>query len=149
MRGACVSVCPECDAYLLMQECAWGIPFYSTRDCAVISIADRDRIWPCNLHEFGNLPFTRNALAGALRVLDEVSILPTRYAPMPLDRSLLGPTGIPDDESADAEWHRQLETIALDLLQRPVAFIDAAARLLIRQVPNEPNRAAASIRPTR
>ena len=136
MRGSWVSVCPICDAYLLMREFAWGVPFYSERDMAVVSIADYGGEVIAPLLEFGNLPFTPNALRGALEMSRKRAALKDADRIERLDRSLLGPTGIPDDDSVLAEWNRQLELLASQLPESPdMAELDAAVRTIVRQVP--------------
>lgn len=137
MRGSWVSVCPTCDAYLLMREFAWGVPFYSERDMAVVSIADYGGEVSAPLLEFGNLPFTRNALRGALEISRKQTPLQAARDIQWLDRTLLGPTGIPEDDSADAEWIRQLELLALKLPEQlDLTELNIAVRIIIKQVPN-------------
>lgn len=69
MRGRWLSICPTCDAYLLMEEFTWSVLFYSRHDMAVISIADfgcgGQR--PCS--NSASLRFTPRALQGALEML--------------------------------------------------------------------------------
>lgn len=138
MRGFWVSVCPTCDAYLLMREFTWGVPFYSARDMAVVSIADYSGDAVPRL-EFGNLPFTLNALRSALHLGEQRSTRDDDDRVAPIDRCLLGPTGIPDDEGATDEWLRQLDALASTLPERSCrADLDSAVRRLIRQVPNWP-----------
>ena len=136
MRGSWVSICPTCDAYPLMIECIWGVPFYSEREKAVISIADYDSKDAIELLELGNLPFTPNALRGALEMLRAQTAQPDDGIER-FDRSLLGPTGIPDDDSAPAEWFRQLELLTSKLPERlRLAELNAAMRVIVEQVPN-------------
>jgi len=137
MRGSWVSICPTCDAYPLMIECTWGVPFYSDRDKAVISIADyagKDATEPL---EFGNLPFTPNALRGALEMLRGQARQPGDGIET-FDRGLLAPTGIPDDDSAPAEWTRQLRRLA-SVMPEPIDLteLNAAMRVVVEQVPHE------------
>jgi len=136
MQGVWISVCPICDGYLLMRDFEWGVPFYSVRDLALISIGDYDRITTVALLEFGNLPFTISALRGALHVLERSSVPVDGNRVELLDRRLLRPTGIPDDESAHGEWLRQLEKLVSNLHEPcKIARLDAAVRQLIRQLP--------------
>ena len=136
IRGVWVCVCPECDIYALAQGSDRSVPFYSVRNEAVITIADYDRMDTVALLEFGNLPFTPRALASALVIGDQ---LPRRNSIdlFVLDRRLLGPTGIPENEFARAEWLRQLYGVASKLsTQINAVELDAAIRRIVRQVPN-------------
>ncbi len=139
IRGHWLSICPICDAYLLMREFTWSVPFYSPHDMAVICIADYGCVDATSVLEFGNLCFTPNALRGALEMLRKQTRPDGRDgdAIERLDRELLGPTGIPDDDSARAEWIAQLELLVVKWPERiGLAELDAAVRTIIEQVPN-------------
>ena len=111
-----VTICPACDCYAIGAEMTIGLPFYSDAIAAFATVQDwnwsnRDpadcdiRDWP----DFGCLTFSEHALRGTVHYLREAE--PDSLAsdtPLPFDPELVGPTGIPEDGNAAAEWANQL-----------------------------------------
>ena len=111
-----VEVCPACDSYAIGAEMTIGLPFYSDAIAAFATVQDWDwsnrdpadcdiRDWP----DFGCLTFSEHALRGTVHYLREAE--PDSLAsdtPLPFDPELVGPTGIPEDGNAAAEWANQL-----------------------------------------
>jgi hypothetical protein len=110
------TVCPACDSYAIGAEMTIGLPFYSDAIAAFATVHDWDwsnrdpaecdiRDWP----DFGCLTFSEHALRGAVDYLREADAGSLASAtPLPFDPNLVGPTGIPEDEHAEAEWTNQL-----------------------------------------
>ena len=143
IQGNRFAVCPECDVYALMLEFAWAVPIYSPRDLAVITVHDYGQVVDRDLLEFGNLRLSIRAVHGALqmRKLGRLwqSELTDDDVTTPLERNLLGPTGIPDNGFAEGEWLAQLRRLSAKLMERP-ALVDGAIRTVINQVPAAHNQ---------
>ncbi|WP_395643906.1 hypothetical protein [Rudaea sp.] len=140
ITGRRAAVCPKCDAYALMQEFTWGVPVYSPADRAVITIHDYCKVNDKLLLAFGKLPFSIQAIEGALQMRKLVRRGPLMFADdgvAPLERDLLGPTGIPDDDAADGIWLGELRRLSCGLMEKPaLPLLDAAIRTVIEQVPS-------------
>ncbi len=59
-------ICPICDAYALMQEWTWSVPYYSNLNDCLTTVHDNDV--SDQLLSFGDVEFTPSAFAGALEI---------------------------------------------------------------------------------
>ena len=111
-----VAVCPMCDSYAIGADLTIALPFYSDTIAAFATVQDWDwwnrdpaecdtRDWP----DFGCLTFSEHVLRGTVEYLRETApdSLVSK-AQLPFDPNLVGPTGIPEDDHAEAEWANQL-----------------------------------------
>jgi len=138
-RSKHVAICPRCDAYALMIDCTWAVPFFSRQDQAVVTVHDYGAAEAAGLLEFGNLAFTRTALNGALEMHREQTPPGSHRSDAigRLNRKLLGPAGIPNDDSARKEWGYQIIMLAAKFKGRhSLSEVDAAIRTVIKQVPS-------------
>ena len=136
-----VAVCPACDSYAIGAEMTIGLPFYSDAIAAFATVQDWDwsnrdpaecdiRDWP----DFGCLTFSEHALRGAIWYLREAEPGSVASdAPLPFDRKLVGPTGIPEDERVEAEWAKQLGILRVRMRgEYSERELDVAVRELIQ-----------------
>ena len=138
-----VTICPACDCYAIGAEMTIGLPFYSNAIAAFATAQDWDwsnrdpadcdiRYWP----DFGCLTFSEHALRGAVHYLRETE--PDSLAsdtPLPLDPKLVGPTGIPEGEHAEARWANQLGILRARMRGEYSAHeLDVAVRTLISAI---------------
>lgn len=134
------TVCPVCDSYLIGADITIGLPFYSDAIAAFATVQDWDwsnrdpvdcdiRDWP----DFGCLTFSEHALRGTVEFLREAepgSLEPD--TPLPFDQRLVGPTGIPEDARAEAEWATQREILQARMRgEYSSRELDVAIRTLI------------------
>lgn len=135
-----MSVCPVCDSDAIGVERTIALPFYSDSIAAFATVNDWDwwnrdpaecdtRGWP----DFGCLTVSEHALRGTIEYLRETD--PDSLvsgAQLPLDPSLVGPTGIPQDDRTEVEWGNQL-TILHARMGREYSprELDVAIRTLI------------------
>lgn len=113
------TACPACDAYTLGAELENPLPFYSDAIAAFVTVNDWDwwnrdaadcdiRGWP----DFGCLTFSEGAIRSAVKFVREAETsLIASETPLPLQPSLIGPTGMPEDENPTAEWENQLNIL--------------------------------------
>ena len=135
-----VAVCPMCDSYPIGADRTIALPFYSDTIDAFATVQDWDwsnrdpadcdiRDWP----DFGCLTFSEHALRGTVDYLREAE--PDSLAsdtPFPFEPKLVGPTGIPEDEHAEAEWANQLGILRARMRgEYSERELDAAVRTLI------------------
>ena len=138
-----VTICPACDCYAIGAEMTIGLPFYSDAIAAFATVQDWDwsnrdpadcdiRDWP----DFGCLTFSEHALRGTVHYLRETD--PDSLAsdtPFQFDPELVGPTGIPEDEHAEAEWANQLGILQARMRgEYSERELDVAVRTLIRVI---------------
>ena len=134
-----MTVCPSCDAYALGADLESPLPFYSEAIAAFVTVNDWDwwnrdpqncdiREWP----DFGCLTFSESALRSAIEFAREAAPeLLSQDTPLAFDPSLLGPTGIPEDSNAAAEWAHQLRNLHSTRDEYSSHELDAAIRRLI------------------
>jgi hypothetical protein len=141
LGDAAACVCPKCDAYALGAEFTQGLPFHSQLAAAFLTVNDWDwwnqdprecdiREWP----DFGCLTFSESALRSTvefLRGADRETL--DDKAPFPFEPELIPPTGIPEDDNAENEWHNQLSILHARMRgEFPTRELDAAVRTLVR-----------------
>lgn len=134
-------ICPVCDAYALMQEWQWGVPFYSSRDDSVVTVHDYASVGVSSLLSFGDVDFTPLALAGALEIHGRQMEAHHSHEPKirpALDRSLLKVAGIADTTFAQEEWDQRLDKLLAGLNDsRTRTELDAAVRIILCQRPDD------------
>lgn len=140
--GHAVPVCPSCDSYALGVEMSMGLPFHSQEIAAFLTVNDWD-FWnldpqDCDIQQwpdFGCLTFSEASLRSAIAYRRETQpAAPSDAAPLPpVTPDLLGPTGIPGDENAHAEWGNQLNILHARMGgEFSLRELDNAVRDLIR-----------------
>ncbi|MHB8743855.1 MAG: hypothetical protein ACYC9L_12095 [Sulfuricaulis sp.] len=137
-------VCPKCDAYALGGEFTHGLAFYSGMPAAFLTVNDWDwwnqdprecdiREWP----DFGCLTFSESALRSTVEFLcgaDRKTLDDTGL--FPFEPELIPPTGIPEDDNAEIQWHNQLSVLHARMRgELSTRELDAAVRTFVRMLP--------------
>lgn len=134
-------ICPVCDAYALMQEWQWSVPFYSSHDDCVATVHDYASVDVSSLLSFGDVDFTPLALAGALEIYSRQLEAHPSHEPKvrpALDRSLLKVAGIADTTFAQEEWDQRLDKLLAGLNNSRIRTeLDAAVRIILCQRPDD------------
>jgi hypothetical protein len=134
-------ICPLCDAYALMQEWEWGVPFYSSHDDCVVTVHDYANVDASSILSFGDVEFTHLALVGALETYRLQLKAKSSYeseGDAALDRGLLKLAGIADISSAQEVWEQQLvQLLARSNDSVKLGELDAAVRIILRQKPED------------
>lgn len=140
LEAEATAVCPACDSYALGIEHMLGLPFHSQEVAAFLTVHDCDwwnrseidiRAWP----DFGCMTFSEAAIDSAIAYVREPTRGPLQLEPPAFEPALLGPSGIPEDQHAELEWHTQLDVLHARMGGKySRRELDLAVRALLRVV---------------